>query len=115
MKKFLNFFERAVLTLTNPSTKIDARERISRSPGKTELPLDGFRQNNIESGQIEFLGDDDLSRLNSILPWMCFTADSKGRRFGSLAWKGKRSTPQVIPDKKIIWLDLLFQLSNKSV
>lgn len=80
-----------------------------------ELPEKGFLSNNITSGQIEFLEDEDLARLNKMLPWMCFTADSKGRRFGNTAWKGKRDTPQEIPDIRITRLDSLFNLSNKSV
>ena len=97
------------------STRTEGNKTSSGLSEKVEVPLDGFRKNTIESGQIEFLGDDDLSRLNSMLPWMCFTADSQGRRFGNPAWKGKRNTPQVIPDKRIVWLDSLLDLSDKSV
>lgn len=61
------------------------------------------------------LGDDDLSRLNNILPWKCFTVDSKGRKFGKEAWAGKRSDPQVIPDERIIKLNNIFNLQDKTV
>jgi tRNA (mo5U34)-methyltransferase len=115
MKKILKFFQRRVGGQAGQFTKSDVKHTISSLPEKWELPLKGFRENNVESGQIEYLSDDDLSRLNSLLPWKCFTADSEGRRFGNPAWKGKRNAPQVIPDLRILWLDSLFNLSDKSV
>ena len=115
MKKILDFFKHRVSGQLSQFSKPEVRNTASTSPENAELPLEGFHQNNIESGQIEYLGDDDLLRLNSLLPWMCFTADSKGRRFGNLAWQGKRSAPQVIPDMRIVWLDSLLNLSGKSV
>jgi tRNA (mo5U34)-methyltransferase len=67
------------------------------------------------SGAIEKLSDSDLRRLNRILPWKCFTADSKGRRFGDAAWANKRCSPQTIPDPRIVVLDQMFDLREKSV
>jgi len=46
---------------------------------------------------------------------MCFTADSRGRRFGDMAWASKRDVPQRIPDERIVELDRLFGLGTKSV
>jgi 2-polyprenyl-3-methyl-5-hydroxy-6-metoxy-1,4-benzoquinol methylase len=46
------------------------------------------------------LSDADLMELNGLLPWNAFVADAQGRRFGNLAWKGKRVTPQEIPDPR---------------
>ena len=88
---------------------------ISRKEERHELPARGFTESKINSGAIESFSDDDLQRLNSLLPWMCFTADSTGRRFGNIAWSGKRDTPQQIPDPRIVELDSLFTLSDKSV
>lgn len=89
------------------------------SPGKehevSSLPFRGFEVDRVNSGFVEFLSDDDLARLNDMLPWKCFTADSGGRRFGSSAWKGKRDTPQQIPDQRIAEMDRLFDLKNRSV
>ncbi|MEX0830741.1 MAG: methyltransferase domain-containing protein [Nitrospirales bacterium] len=115
MKKILEFLQRRVRGQPSQCNKAEAKHTINSLPDTWELPLKGFRENNLESGQIEFLGDDDLSRLNSLLPWKCFTTDSRGQRFGNPAWKGKRNSPQVIPDKRIVWLDSLFNLSDKSV
>lgn len=81
----------------------------------TALPFDGFTSNRTNSGQIEYLGDEDLQRLNTILPWVCFTVDTRGRRLGNAAWEGKRDTPQGIPDPRIVELDALFGLADKSV
>ena len=77
--------------------------------------FDQYHEGKTPSGAIEKLSDTDLKRLNRILPWKCFTADSKGRRFGDAAWAGKRTSPQAIPDPRIVALDKIFDLRNKSV
>lgn len=79
------------------------------------MPSAGFNEHRVNSGAIEFLSDDDLDRLNHLLPWKCFTADMKGRRFGNTAWEGKRDTPQVIPDRRILEMDRIFNLASHSV
>lgn len=81
----------------------------------SSLAFRGFDEDRVNSGFVEFLSDEDLARLNDMLPWKCFTADSSGRRFGSAAWKGKRDTPQQIPDQRIAEMDRLFDLQNRSV
>jgi 2-polyprenyl-3-methyl-5-hydroxy-6-metoxy-1,4-benzoquinol methylase len=64
---------------------------------------------------VERLTDDDLARLNELLPWRCFTVDRDGRPFGGAAWRGKRVVPEVIPDRRIALLHERFDLSNKHV
>jgi tRNA (mo5U34)-methyltransferase len=64
---------------------------------------------------VDTLSDEDLERLNQLLDWRCFTVDRHGRRFGQAAWRGKRDTPQVIPDRRIVLLDERFHLADKSV
>lgn len=61
------------------------------------------------------LSDKDLAVLNAMLPWMCFTQDSKNRKLGKQAWEGKRSTNQEIPDLRIIQLNNLVDLCNKKI
>ena len=80
-----------------------------------KLPVSGFTPTLIGPSQLECLSDEDFSRINEILPWKCFTSDGNGRRFGNLAWKGKRDSLQSIPDPRIVELDRLFNLSDKSV
>ena len=65
--------------------------------------------------QISNLSDSSLEQLNSLLPWMSFTVDEKGRKFGKEAWEGKRSIPEIIPDERIVKLHSLFDLSDKTV
>ena len=79
------------------------------------MPLSGYKENLASSGHVEELSDKDLERLNDILPWQCFTADMRGRRFGNMAWKGKRDLPQEIPDKRIEKLHELFDLRDKDI
>lgn len=75
----------------------------------------GFDDNRVNSGIVEFLSDADLQRLNDMLPWMCFTADLSGRRFGNTAWEGKRDKPQLIPDSRIVKMNRIFDLSSQSI
>jgi len=56
-----------------------------------------------------------LQQLNKLLPWQCFTVDMQNRCFGNSAWKGKRNTPQCIPDNRILLMDKKFQLKGKTV
>jgi len=62
------------------------------------------------SGWIEEISDQELKRLNELLPWGCFTVDSQGRRFDAAAWADKRSSPQMIPDPRIQVLNQLIPL-----
>lgn len=64
---------------------------------------------------IELLDDDDLERLNHLLPWHCFLVDGRGRPFGQPAWSGKRDTPERIPDPRIELFDARFGLADKHV
>ena len=80
-----------------------------------EIPFDGFEKNNVITGPIDLLRDEDLVNLNKILRWNCFTIDSKGRKFGNAAWKGKRDKPQAVPDKRILEMNRAFDLAKKSV
>jgi SAM-dependent methyltransferase len=64
---------------------------------------------------VDRLADADLDRLNELLPWRCFTVDSRGRPFGGVAWRGKRAEPQLIPDPRIERFHERFDLSDKHV
>lgn len=64
---------------------------------------------------VEHLSDEDLQLLNKLLPWRCFTLDSRGREFGVRASETKRNVPQTIPDRRIVELDRRFPLAGRSV
>jgi SAM-dependent methyltransferase len=64
---------------------------------------------------VDVLDDDDLRRLNELLPWHCFTVDRHGRPFGRPAWEGKRTEPEQIPDRRIPLFDERFGLAGKHV
>jgi tRNA (mo5U34)-methyltransferase len=64
---------------------------------------------------LERLSDDDLERLNALVPWQCFTADARGRRLGSSAWTGKRTEVQEIPDRRLLHLNSCYDLSDRHV
>lgn len=64
---------------------------------------------------LDRLSDQELVQLNQILDWNAYVVDSHGRRFGSAAWKGKRTEPQLVPDPRIKLLHDHLDLSNKHV
>jgi hypothetical protein len=64
---------------------------------------------------LDLISDSELHNLNQLLPWACFTVDSRGRRVGRPFAEHKRNDPQVIPDFRIVDLDDRFPLSGKSV
>lgn len=87
--------------------------RIARRVRPDPLPLHGWPPGN--ASEVDRLSDADLETLNGLLPWHCFTADGRGRRFGDRAGPGKREEPQPIPDPRIILMDERFGLENRTV
>jgi 2-polyprenyl-3-methyl-5-hydroxy-6-metoxy-1,4-benzoquinol methylase len=82
---------------------------------RKKLKFDSFTEGRVPSGWVEEIPDQELMRLNELLPWRCFTVDSRGRRFGDAAWAEKRNAPQVIPDPRIQLLNQLIGLEARSV
>jgi SAM-dependent methyltransferase len=74
-----------------------------------------YEEGRVPTPFVELLDDDDLRRLNELLPWHCFTVDGKGRPFGRPAWEGKRADPQPIPEWRIPMFDERFGLAGKHV
>lgn len=113
MKEFLkNLVEKKEALPSTDAPPIVSSEKEHEVPS---LPFSGFDVARVNSGFVEYLSDDDLVRINDMLPWSCFTTDSIGRRFGNAAWKGKRDGPQQIPDMRIVEMNLLFTLMNRTV
>lgn len=79
------------------------------------LPRAGFADHRVSAPLVERLSDEELDRLNHLLPWSCFTVDGTGRRFGNAAWTGKREEPQIIPDRRIVLMDERFGLAGSHV
>ena len=90
------------------------RYRVRRG-ASVPSPDTRFDEGRVDAPLLEILDDDELRRLNELLPWQCFTVDALGRPFGACAWAGKRSDPQVIPDPRIVELDRRFGLRTKHV
>jgi tRNA (mo5U34)-methyltransferase len=83
--------------------------------GRGRAPPRGFTTNLNQIRFVDDLDDQDLAELNTILDWKSFVADRQGRRFGNVAWAGKRNEPQVIPDPRILLLNEQLQLADKHV
>jgi hypothetical protein len=79
------------------------------------VPQSGFTEHRVPAPLVERLSDEDLDRLNHLLPWSCFTVDGLGRRLGDAAWTGKRQEPQAIPDPRIVLMDERFGLADSHV
>jgi tRNA (mo5U34)-methyltransferase len=90
------------------------RLRRIRRPGRPRLQK-RYEERRTPSGLVEQLSEEDLRRLNELLPWRCFTVDTQGRPLGGTAWRGKRDTPEAIPDPRIERLHARFDLSDKHV
>jgi tRNA (mo5U34)-methyltransferase len=69
----------------------------------------------IPTKYVDHLSDEDLERLNQMLPWRCFTLDGRGRRFGAPASAIKRNVAQQIPDRRTPMLDARCPLAGLSV
>jgi tRNA (mo5U34)-methyltransferase len=93
--------------------------RLRRRPAADDdtdpLPLSGFEAGRHAIPYVDVLPDADLAELNRLLRWNCFTVDRHGRRFGNRAYKGKRDTPQEVPDRRIVMLNDRFALGDKHV
>ena len=85
-----------------------------RSLGRA-APLASYAEGRTEARFADRLSDGELERLNKLLPWRCFTVDSHGRPLGGVAWRAKRSTPQLVPDPRIERFHERFDLSGKHV
>jgi tRNA (mo5U34)-methyltransferase len=88
--------------------------RLVRS-SSVALPLAGYTDNRVSLPNIELLPDDELERLNAMLPWASFVADTRGRRFGAAFAADKRAEAQAIPDPRIVELDRRVPLSGLAV
>jgi tRNA (mo5U34)-methyltransferase len=91
------------------------RRQEEKERFRAGFPRAGFEANRQSIPLVESLTDAQLDELNSLLHWNCFVADSKGRRFGAPTKKGKRDTPEPIPDPRLALLVERFGLADKSV
>jgi SAM-dependent methyltransferase len=88
----------------------------SRVPRRRpEAPRDGYTEQRHKIAFVDSLSDQDLQELNALLPWQAFTVDQHGRRFGGVAWAGKRDRPQEVPDRRVLLLQDRFGLGDKHV
>lgn len=70
---------------------------------KSSIPLQGWPPSEATDPNLTLnrLSNEELTRVNEMLPWQVFTTDSIGRRLGNYAWKGKRQEPQSLSDPRI--------------
>lgn len=90
------------------------RALSSRRRGFRDVALSGYAPSQPIFG-VDHLSDKELQELNGLLPWACFVSDGRGRRFGLPTSPTKRSRPQSIPDRRIVWLDQRLPLRGLTV
>lgn len=83
--------------------------------GRGAPPLAGYQEHRQEIRFVDPLSDADLAEVNGLLRWNSFTVDRHGRRFGGVAWRGKRDRPEMIPDRRIVLMHERFALGDKHV
>jgi 2-polyprenyl-3-methyl-5-hydroxy-6-metoxy-1,4-benzoquinol methylase len=113
ISKAKGIFRRVVSTLVRRPA--DSDESNVSDDGNRDFPIHGFQSDRVATRYVDGLADKDLAELNRILRWHCFTADSHGRRFGRRSKIGKRESPQVIPDPRILRMNDRFKLAGKEV
>lgn len=101
------------MPVTTPRDKSGVTQRMTDPV--TDIPFAGFDQNRVRVPVVENLTDEELQELNGLLPWKCFLADSRGRRFGQAASATKRAVPLEMPDHRIVMLNQRFDLSDLTV
>ena len=94
---------------------VNTMKRMMTKLRRPRLPVSGYSINKNKIVHVDSLEDQDLHQLNELLDWNCFVVDDRGRRFGNVAWQGKRITPQEIPDRRIVLMNERFHLSDKHV
>ena len=72
-------------------------------------------KNKVDIGWAKQIPDDEVLRLNELLPWASFNVDLDGRIIGKPYSADKRHDPQVIPDRRIQELDKRIGLKGKTV
>ena len=78
-------------------------------------PRNRYEEGRAPGSFVDRLTDADIERLNRLLPWRCFTVDAHGRAVGGVAWRGKRTEPQTIPDPRIERFQERFDLTGQHV
>jgi SAM-dependent methyltransferase len=98
------------LTRLGRATRLKAQHLAPRTPQPA-----GHPEHRHDIPFVDPLSDGDLAELNGLFRWNSFTLDRHGRRFGGVAWQGKRDQPQVIPDRRIVLMHERFELADKHV
>lgn len=92
--------------------RLEGDRRGLPCPSAEDVSNGSHGNGGLQSYFLESLKNEDLCRLNNLLPWSCYVLDERGRRFGKPWSVGKRGTPQRIPDRRIIELDRRFPLRD---
>ena len=90
------------------------RRRVS-GPHHESIPLKGYKPGTFLFPEIDRMSDEELQRLNELLPWSSWVVDANGRRFGNRFTANKRNEPETIPNYRNVELNKRYDLSDKHV
>ncbi len=96
-------------------TPAETKPEPEPEPVEEEFQFDGHEEGRVAIHQVDPLSDDELQRLNKLLPWSAWTVDSHGRRFGNRHNKKKRIIPAEMPDHRIVSLAERVDLTDSTV
>ena len=99
--------------ILNPFKKLFSTKNKVQETGADALYIESDTQNFIP--RLSELPDEELVRLNELLPWSAFVVDDKGRKFGEAHSDIKRNAPQIIPDYRSELLEQRVGLKGKTV
>lgn len=128
LKKILGSFNRKARTRlpTVPTVSEDVVTAINETLAPQLAPLDerpainSIGEPHDQIGEVDIPGvdklpDDELDRLNKLLPWAAFVLDRNGRKFGVAHSATKRNVPQAMPDPRIVELNERIPLRDLTV
>lgn len=99
--------------ILNPFKKLFSTKNKGQETSADALYIESDTKNFIPL--LSELPDEELVRLNELLPWSAFVVDEKGRKFGEAHSNIKRNAPQIIPDYRSELLEQRVGLKGKTV
>jgi hypothetical protein len=115
MPRFLAVFR----AISNGATRAEVLEAASRAgdsaaAGHNSGPAFSKADWRLK-GVVDQLDDEELNELNAMLEWNAWVKDGSGRAFGAPSSSTKRARADALPDRRIVELNSIVPLADKTV